>query len=173
MFPALIILIFVILILVVLIIVGAFQLIFDIFLELPYVGANKKRIKTIIELAQIKKGSTVVDLGSGDGRLLFAAANFEAYAIGYEINPLLVAITKFKISLKKNNNVEVKKDSLWKADLKKADIIFVYALRKSMAKFENFIYKNAKKGTKIIVNTNPFPNKKPKKQKDGIFLYIV
>ena len=173
MLPVILVLIFVSLVLVVLITVGACMLFFDVFLELPYVGANKKRIKTIIEFSQIKKGEKVIDLGSGDGRLLFAAGKKGAKAVGYEINPLLIAITKFKIWARKTNNIEVKKESLWKADLKSADIILVYALRKSMKKFEDYVYKNAKKGTRVIVNTNPFPNKKPKKQNDGIFLFLV
>jgi len=45
--------------------------------------------------------------------------------------------------------------------------------RKTMPKFEDFVYKNAKRGTRIIVNTNPFSNKKPQKAENGIFLYEI
>ena len=62
-------------------------------------GAKKEAVSTIIKLAQIKKNETVVDLGSGDGRLLFASAKKGAYAIGYELNPFMV-LTVNDLSLK-------------------------------------------------------------------------
>ncbi len=155
------------------ILIGIFYVI-DVFLELPYVGAKKESIKNIIDLAKIKKGETIVDLGSGDGRLLFEAAGVGAFAIGYEIHPFMIMLSTIKRSIKGyDQEVKIKKESMWNADLKIADVIFVYSLAKKMKKFEDFIYKNARPGTRIIVNTNPFPNKKPAKSSGKIFLYIL
>lgn len=146
----------------------------DLFLELPYVGAQRKRIKTIMKFAAIKDGETIVDLGSGDGRLLIESAKRGAFAKGYEINPFLIAISIIHAKLEGlRDHIAIYKQNLWKADLKIADVIFVYAKRKTMKKFEDFVFKNAQKGTRIVVNTNPFPNKKPLKSKNGIFLYKV
>jgi len=154
----------------------------DIFLELPFVGTKKEKIQTILKLAQIKKAvgpesnrrrEIVIDLGSGDGRLLFAAAQKGARAIGYELNPFLVLLTQIRARRIDKGSVDVKRQNFWKADLSRADVIFVYSFRKTMQKFEDFVYKNAKKGTRIIANTNPFPNKKPLKSQNGFFLYII
>jgi cyclopropane fatty-acyl-phospholipid synthase-like methyltransferase len=146
----------------------------DFFLELPYVGAKKDSIENILKLANIKKGQTIIDLGSGDGRLLFEAAALGAFASGYEINPFLVFISRLRRKLKGlEDQVKIKDESMWKADLKIADVIFVYSLVKKMKKFEDFVYKNAKKGTRVVVNTNTFPDKKPAKTLGKIFLYIV
>ena len=132
----------------------------DFFLDLPYVATQKHKIETIIKLAKIKKGETVVDLGSGDGRLLFAAAEREAKAIGYELNPFLVLISRFHAQLKGlSENVMVHRQNFWKADLKVADVIFVYSLKKTIKKFEEFVFRNAKPGTRIVVNLHPFPIK--------------
>jgi len=148
-----------------------------LFFELPYVATNNDKVKIIIKLADIKKGETAVDLGSGDGRLLYAAAQNGANAIGYELNPLLVIITIIFAKLKGLSNlVTVKKQSFWDADLKHADVVFVYGRRHTMKRFEDFIYKNCKKGTRVTVNSDktiPFPNKKPLKVDNGIFLYKV
>src|SRR3989344_5340710 len=150
----------------------------DLFLDLPYVATKKDKIPTIIKLAQIKRGhrlrrhsglegETAIDLGSGDGRLLFAAAQIGAHTIGYEINPFLVVLTRSLAKLKGlASQVVIHKQNLWKADLKIADVIFVYGRKKDMQKFEDFVYKNAKKGTRIVVNTNQFPNKKPHKSEN-------
>jgi ubiquinone/menaquinone biosynthesis C-methylase UbiE len=147
---------------------------FDIFLELPYVGTRRAKIKTIMELSKIQEGETLVDLGSGDGRLLVEAAKGGAHAIGYEINPFLVFVTIIHSKLRGvREEVKVYQSSLWKADLAIADVVLIYAMRKTMPRFEEFIYKNCKKGTRIVVNTNPFPNKKPQKEENGVFLYIA
>ena len=149
-------------------------LLFDAFLDLPYVATQRRKIDVIMKFAKVKKGETVVDLGSGDGRLLFACAQKGARAIGYEINPLLIFITLLHAKLKGlSDNIVVIRKNLWKADLEVADVIFVYAKRKTMPKFEDFVYKNAKSGTRLVVNTNPFPNKKPQKEEDKIFLYKI
>ncbi|MEK7581410.1 MAG: methyltransferase domain-containing protein [Patescibacteria group bacterium] len=155
------------------ILVGIFYCV-DFFLELPYVGAKRESIKNLTKLAHIKKRETVVDLGSGDGRLLFEAASFGAFAVGYEINPFLIALSKLKRKLKGlDEQVKINAQSMWKADLKVADVIFVYSLAKKTKKFEDFIYTNAQHGTRVVVNTNPFPNKKPDKTEGKIFLYII
>ena len=155
------------------IIMGIFYFI-DLFLELPYVGAKKDSINNIMKLANINKGETIVDLGSGDGRLLFEVANLGAFAYGYEINPFLILISRLKKKLKRQDmQVTINNQSMWEADLKIADVIFVYSLVKKMKKFEDFVYKNAKKGTRVIVNTNPYPNKKPIRVEGKIYLYKV
>lgn len=146
----------------------------DLFLELPYVGTQKKKIEIIMQFAGIKEGETVVDLGSGDGRLLIESAKQGAFAKGYEINPFLFMLSILHAKLEGlSTNIEVYKRSLWKADLKVADVICVYALIKTMPKMEEFIFKNAKNGTRVVVNTNPFPNKKAEKELNGIFIYKI
>lgn len=155
------------------ILIGIFYLI-DVFLELPYVGAKKESIRNITKLANLKKGETIIDLGSGDGRLLFEAAGVGAFATGYEVNPFMIVLSTIKRYLKGyDQEVKIKNLSMWNSDLKIADVIFVYSLAKKMKKFEDFIYKNAKPGTRIIVNTNHFPSKKPTKTLGKIFLYTV
>ena len=187
------ILVIIIILLFTIILLGIFFTI-DTFLELPYVATKSDKISTIIKLARIKPHETVVDLGSGDGRLLFAAARAGAHAVGYEINPFLIFFTRIKAYLLSYSSSErsesrsidsrqvrtinkgvviVKRQNLWKADLAVADVIFVYGRVKTMQKFQDFVYQNAKRGTRIIVNTNPFPTKKPLKSINGIFLYRV
>ncbi len=147
----------------------------DLFLaELPFVATKKEKISTIIKLADIKSGQTVIDLGSGDGRLLLESAKKGAMAIGYELNPYLVLITIIRVKLNGLSHlVKIHKKNLWASDLKVADVIFVYGRKKTMQKFQNFVYKNAKKGTRFVVNDNPFPTKKPIKIENKVYLYKV
>lgn len=49
----------------------------------PYVGTGAERLATVLEFSELGPGKRVVDLGSGDGRLLLAAAAVGASAMGY------------------------------------------------------------------------------------------
>src|ERR1044071_8355342 len=58
----------------------------------PYVASPAHVVDLMLEMARIKPGETVYDLGSGDGRIVVAAAGkYKAKAVGVEISPKLVA----------------------------------------------------------------------------------
>ena len=58
----------------------------------PYVASPTRVVDLMLEMAKIKPGETVYDLGSGDGRIVIAAAEkYKAKAVGIEISPKLVA----------------------------------------------------------------------------------
>jgi predicted RNA methylase len=56
----------------------------------PFVPTPQEVVDKMIELAGVKKGDTVYDLGSGDGRIVITAAKKGARAVGFEIDPDLV-----------------------------------------------------------------------------------
>jgi hypothetical protein len=60
----------------------------------PYVPTHRKQVEVALDLLSdhLRKGDTVLDLGSGDGVFVLAAAKRGFRAIGYEINPLLCII---------------------------------------------------------------------------------
>ncbi|MEI6054270.1 MAG: hypothetical protein WCQ49_02795 [Candidatus Saccharibacteria bacterium] len=81
---------------------------FVVFIGSPYVPSQKKYIKqAFTKLYKITDSDVLVDIGSGDGVVLREAAKLGARAYGYEINPLLILISrllslrykKIKISL--------------------------------------------------------------------------
>ncbi|MGE5818315.1 MAG: SAM-dependent methyltransferase, partial [Deltaproteobacteria bacterium] len=54
----------------------------------PYVPTPQEVVERMLELAQVKKGDVVYDLGSGDGRIVITAAKkYGVKAIGFEIDP--------------------------------------------------------------------------------------
>ena len=58
----------------------------------PYVGTPVRVMDRMLELANIKPGETVYDLGCGDGRIVIAAAlRYKAKAVGVEISPKLAS----------------------------------------------------------------------------------
>lgn len=129
----------------------------------------------MLELANVGKEDTVVDLGSGDGVVLIEAARRGAIAKGWEINPFLVIWTKIVARLKGlHKNIFVYAKPYQTADLHKASVIFCYNMPKFMPTVNEKIRKEAKKNVKIVSYKFPIPNLcLIKKTKSQIFLYSL
>ena len=75
----------------------------------PYVPTHSKQLDVAFdELYHLSKKDTVVDLGCGDGVVLRAATKRGAGAIGYELNPLLALLTRFRLRGVQNTTVLIK-----------------------------------------------------------------
>ncbi|OCT57205.1 hypothetical protein XELAEV_18003849mg [Xenopus laevis] len=62
---------------------------------LPYVPATTTQVKNVLKMLRSRTG-IVVDIGSGDGRIVIAAAKEGFQAVGYELNPWLVWYSRFR-----------------------------------------------------------------------------
>lgn len=58
----------------------------------PYVPAHRKDVEAALDELALQPGNVIVDLGSGDGTVLLAAAKRGLVAYGYEINPILCLV---------------------------------------------------------------------------------
>lgn len=138
----------------------------------PYAPLGKQKIATMLNLLNVKSGEKAVDLGAGDGRIVIEMAKKGAIAYGYEINPLLVLIAKWKIKklgLQKNAHIYWS-DFLGK-NLSSFDIVTVYLAPHSMKAVETKLRKELKPKARVAVNYFPFPTWPPKKTSDKIYLY--
>ena len=140
----------------------------------PFVYTSKETITNIIKISSVKKGDKVIDLGSGDGRVPLAFASKGAEVYGCETNPILVFISRLRLRVAgqtKNSHIMLK--SLWKEDLGKYDIIYVFGIKHIMPSLEKKILKEAKPSTKIISQSYQLPTLKPTKKLKGLYLYII
>ncbi len=141
----------------------------------PYVPTGHKIVAEMISIADLKETDVVTDLGSGDGRILIAATRAgAAKAIGYEIDPGLVRLSKRKVILANvANRVEIRKQSMWKADLGETTVVFLYQIPYSMEKLRDKIEKELPKGTRIVSNAFEIPERIPVSKCGKAILYIV
>ena len=59
--------------------------------EVPFITSPDNVTLEMLNAAGVKRGDHVIDLGSGDGRIvILAAKRFEATGLGVEIDPRLV-----------------------------------------------------------------------------------
>src|ERR1700710_1767842 len=58
----------------------------------PYLPTLTPQVHAALELANLKPGETLLELGCGDGKVLIAAAQIGIHSVGYELNPLLALL---------------------------------------------------------------------------------
>jgi cyclopropane fatty-acyl-phospholipid synthase-like methyltransferase len=143
-------------------------------LKVPYVTTAADSMKAILELASPTESDRIVDLGSGNGRVLLEFAKYGLRVSGYEIRPELVDLARQKVKeLGFEGKVQVFHESFWDIDLSPFSIIYVYGMTTIMGRLESKLQKECKPGTKVLSNIFTFPHWKVKKTKDHINLYIV
>jgi hypothetical protein len=98
---------------------------FVVFRGAPYVPTRRKYlIAAFSKLYILQPDDVLVDVGSGDGRVMRLAASKVKRAVGYELNPALVFISR--LLSRRQQNVETRLADFWLAKLPD-DITIVYA----------------------------------------------
>lgn len=140
----------------------------------PYESIEKKYLKKMLSLSHAKSGEKMVDLGSGDGRIVIEFAKKGVFATGFEINPFLVLYSRRKIKkmkLEKFANIHWK--NFWKENLKEFSIITTFQYFTVSKRLEQKIKNECKKNTRVISHYWKFPTMNIEKQTDKIYLYKI
>jgi len=158
-----------------LIVIGGCVLLLTFFFGPPFMPTPMSTIKELIQIANISEKDVVIDLGSGDGRMLIHAARQGATAKGWEINPFLVLWTRLAVHrYKVGKSVKVHLQNYYKANLSDATIVFLYNLPPHMPKLEQKLQKDLQKGTTIISYKFTLPTfKLTATPKPSIFIYTI
>lgn len=139
-----------------------------------YVATTNEKALKMIEMADLKPTDRAVDLGSGDGRLVIALARQGIEAHGYEINPILVRQSQKAIKEAGLENLaSIHLKSFWDENLSGYNKVLVYGMRHMLGDLENKLKKELKPGALVVLNTFSFPNMKPEKQENNLFLYRI
>jgi tRNA G37 N-methylase Trm5 len=138
----------------------------------PYVPTPQEVVDRMLELAQVKKGDVVYDLGSGDGRIVVTAAKkYGVKAIGFEIDPQ--RIKESHENIKKagvENLVEIRQQDIRTVDLSAANVLTMYLLPEVNLMIRPNIWKQMKPGSRVVSHDFDMGDWKPLKTeyiKDG------
>ncbi len=98
--------------------------------DVVWVPTPEELVRKMLDMAHVKPGEFVMDLGSGDGRIAIAAArDFGARAVGIEYNPDMVALSQRNAKAAGvADKVKFVKADLFETDLSRADVITMYLL---------------------------------------------
>lgn len=144
---------------------------FTAFFGAPFLPTLDSRTNDALDLLDLKAGDHLLELGSGDGRLLRAAAKRGILSTGYELNPLLVAYSRIKL-WRYRSIISVKCANYWTQKLPEAQGIYVFLLNPYMKKLDTKIKAEFQKPVRVVSFAFEIPGKKPAKEIKGMRLYL-
>lgn len=144
---------------------------FVVFFGAPYLPTLAKQKRAALEMLELEPGQTLIELGSGDGRILKAAAEKGLKVIGYELNPLLVAVSYIR-TFKYRKHIRIHWANFWWHTWPRTDGIFVFLLDRYMDKLDKKIIQNYPgKKVKLVSVAFKVPEREIAKEQDGVYLY--
>lgn len=122
--------------------------------EIPFVPTAIEVVDKMLELAAVKKGDVVYDLGSGDGRIVIRAAKkYGVRAVGIEMDRLLLAkARKDAKAAGVSHLVDFRAEDAMKVDLSKATVVTLYMLPWFNEAMKPSFKKFLKQGSRIVAH---------------------
>lgn len=135
----------------------------------PFVASSPRAIDRMLEMANIKTGETVYDLGAGDGRVLVAAVEkYHAKAVGVEISHKLVVAANARMEREGiTDHVRMIEGDLFQTDLTSADVVMLYLDSASNKKLQPRLEKFLRAGARVVSKDYPVPGWRPTKIDKG------
>lgn len=146
-----------------------------VFRGAPYVPSVKKHAaRAFDELHPLSEKDVVVDVGSGDGVILRLVAEKGARAIGYELNPILVIVSR--ILARGNSNIRTDLADFWLVKLPKdTTVVYAFSVGRDMKKLANKVQQTANRAGRevhLITYGHTIDSLKPAKQTSSHHLYV-
>ena len=120
--------------------------------EAPFLETPPRVVDTMLRLAKVSQDDVVYDLGSGDGRIVIAAASdFGARGVGIEIDPRLVASsTRWAERAGLTERVRFVQQDIFDADLRPATVVTLYLTRELNLRLRSKLMVELRPGTRIV-----------------------
>jgi hypothetical protein len=151
------------------------SLIVPAFFGPPLVPAGAARIRKALRMAELKPDENLYDLGAGDGRVLvIAAREFGARAVGIELGPIQCLMCWLRtISSGVGGRVQIHWGNFYSADLKNADVVFLYATSRETARLASRLKSQLHSGARLVSVSADFGGWQPAEfdEQGLIFLY--
>src|ERR1044071_3932513 len=122
--------------------------------KLPYVPTPQIVVDEMLKLAGVTAKDFVIDLGSGDGRVILTAArNFKAQGLGVDIDKTLVAFSNKQAKIVGvEDRAKFIEQDMFKADISKATVVTLYVLPDFMEKLRPKLVSELKPGARIVAH---------------------
>jgi protein-L-isoaspartate O-methyltransferase len=149
----------------------------------PFIASPQPIVERMLDLAEVKPGDVVFDLGCGDGRVLITAAQkYKAKGVGIELSSNLVRMTNDNVKrLNLDNQVKITQGSLLDTDLQAADVVILYLDTGANDMLKPKLEKQLKPGARVVSHDFEVRGWKPAKvekmkaynRTHTIFLYLM
>lgn len=138
----------------------------------PFVPTGRKTTERMVSLSGLTPGQRLLDLGSGDGRIVIAAARRGISAHGIELNPWLVWYARWSARWAGlSQHATFTCGNLWRIDCATFDAVTVYGLGPIMPRLERKLMTELKPGARVVSHAFTFPHWKPGTVEDSVYVY--
>jgi len=141
----------------------------------PFVPTPQEVVDKMIELAGVKKGDVVYDLGSGDGRIVITAAKKGARAVGFDVDGDLVKESRENIRKAGVQDLaEIRHQDILTVDLSGASVVTMYLLPDVNLKLRPNVLSQMKPGSRVVSHAFDMGDWKPDKTErvNGRTIYL-
>jgi SAM-dependent methyltransferase len=147
-------------------------------LDVPYVPTPENVVEQMLDVVNVGPGDYVIDLGSGDGRIVIAAAKRGAVGHGIDIDPKRIReANENRVNEGVEDRVMFMEGDLFEADFSRASVVTMYLLNSVNLKLRPYLLKNLRPGTRIVSHDFDMAEWEPDKQlKEGysdIFYWVI
>lgn len=146
-----------------------------VFVGAPYVPSHQGPVRSAFqELRPLSKHDVVADLGSGDGTVLLEALKAGAgTVIGYELNPVLVGISRLRVG----SRGIVQLANIWQVQLPSTvSVVYIFGVKRDMQRYEarlqQWVNKH-KKPLDVITYGDGLPGLRPQAVQGAHALYRI
>lgn len=147
---------------------GAFAL--SLLFGPPYVPTLSTNMNAALDMLALSPGQTLLDLGSGDGKVLVAAAERGWNAVGIEVNPFLVVVSRMRTRRYKGR-VRVLWGNYFRRNWPEADAVFGFNLPRHMGRLDECIMRWHTHPVRLASFAFQIPGRKPALVREGVYLY--
>jgi cyclopropane fatty-acyl-phospholipid synthase-like methyltransferase len=144
--------------------------------DIHYVPTSNGVAEAMLKLANTTASDVVYDLGSGDGRIVIAAAKkFGARGVGIEIDPELIK-QAIKNAAKAGvaDKVTFRQEDLFKTDLSDATVVTLYLSNSINMRLQSILQRQLKPGARVVSHRFTMGDWKPEAQQrlEGTTIYL-
>lgn len=144
--------------------------------DVIYVPTSDTVVDAMLKLARVESDDVVYDLGSGDGRIVIAAAKeYGARGVGIDIDPERIAESNDNaVKAGVTDKVEFIEADLFESDFSEATVVTLYLLGRLNERLKPILFEQLKPGTRIVSHAFSMGDWEPEQTQvvDGTTIYL-
>jgi SAM-dependent methyltransferase len=133
----------------------------------PYLPTLEKQGRAALDLLNLQPGQTLLELGSGDGKVLVLAARAGLNVVGVELNPFLVVVSWLR-TRRYHKQVRIIWGDFWRVEWPECDGVFTFLLDRFMRRLDSKMRTVRKP---LVSFAFRVPDREADAKKDGVYLY--
>ncbi len=137
---------------------------------------SRRKVKKMLEMAEISSKDILYDLGSGDGRIVTdAVKNYNARAVGIEADPIRVLWSRMVLFFSGLNRAKIIWGNFFNEDISEATAVTLFLGYNANQKLRSKLQKELKPGTPVVSYVWTFKEWIPVKidHEDRIYMYVI